>query len=308
MRVVGPDRKAASIAVETRRRLEPRTVREVAAQLDRLPKGGSALVVAPYLSPATRERLRESAIGFLDLTGNIYLQLVSPGLFIEAAGADIDPDRKQRPSRSLRGAKAGRVVRALVDAKAPPGVRELAERAGVDPGYTSRLVALLDREALVERSDRGGIASVDWPALLRRWAEDAPLDSRGALATTLDPRGLSSLQTRLRDVDTAYAITGSLAAAAFAPVAAPRLAIVYVEDLKAAMTDLGLRPVDTGANVWLIEPSDSLVFEGAVERGGLRYVAPSQAAADLLGSPGRGPAEAEELIAWMQQQEEAWRG
>ena len=308
LRVAAPDRKAALIAVETRRRLEPRAARELAAQLRRAPADTPVLVVAPYLSPATRERLRDAGIAFLDLTGNLRLELARPGLFIESQGADVDPDRKQRPSRSLRGAKAGRVVRALVDAESPPGVRELAERAGVDPGYASRVLALLDREALVERGERRGIASIDWPGLLRRWAEDAPLDSRGALVTALDPRGLSSLQTRLRDLDTTYAITGSLAAAAFAPVAAPRLATVYVEDLKTAMTDLGLRPVDAGANVWLIEPTDSLVFLRTVEKNGLRYVAPSQAVADLLGSPGRGPSEAEELIAWMREHEDAWRG
>jgi len=38
------------------------------------------------------------------------------------------------------------------------------------------------------------------------------------------------------------------------------------------------------------------------------YVAPSQAAADLLTSPGRGPSEAEALIAWMAANEAAWRG
>jgi hypothetical protein len=36
-------------------------------------------------------------------------------------------------------------------------------------------------------------------------------------------------------------------------------------------------------------------------------VAPSQAAADLLTSSGRGPEEAEALIEWMLANEEAWR-
>jgi len=308
LRVTGPDRKTALVAVETRRRLDPRTARELASRLEPGPEAAPVLVVAPYLSPTTRECFREADIGFLDLTGNIYLELVRPGLFIEARGADVDPDRRKRPSRSLRGTKASRVVRGLVEARAPIGVRELAERTGVDPGYTSRLLALLDRETLVERNERRGIASVDWPKLLRRSAEDAPLDSRGATSTTLDPRGLPSLQARLRESDATYAITGSLAAAAFAPIAAPRLAIVYVGDLKTATTELGLRSVDAGANVWLIEPNDAGVFAGAVEKDGLRYVALSQVVADLLGSPGRGPSEAEELIAWMQANEDAWRG
>ena len=265
-------------------------------------------MAAPYLSPATRERLREAEIGFVDLTGNLHLQLAQPGLFIETEGAQNDPNRKRRPSRSLRGAKAGRVVRVLVDVRGPLGVRELAKRAGVNPGYASRLLSFLDNEALVERSKRRGITSVDWPGLLQRWAEDAPLESRGEWAPALDPRGLSSLQARLRELGMDYAITGSLAASVFAPLAAPRLATVYVEDLETAMADLHLRGINEGGNVWLIEPKDPFVFSGPVEKDGLCYVAPSQAVADLLGSPGRGPSEAEEMIAWMQQHEGDWRG
>ena len=58
----------------------------------------------------------------------------------------------------------------------------------------------------------------------------------------------------------------------------------------------------------LIEPEDEWVFEGSALRNGLGAVAISQAAADLLTSPGRGPAEAEALIAWMGENERAWRG
>ena len=58
----------------------------------------------------------------------------------------------------------------------------------------------------------------------------------------------------------------------------------------------------------LIEPEDDWVFVGSALRNGVSAVAISQAAADLLTSPGRGPAEAEALIAWMGENERAWRG
>lgn len=57
----------------------------------------------------------------------------------------------------------------------------------------------------------------------------------------------------------------------------------------------------------LVEPFDSVVFERTVLDDGLRYVSPSQIAADLLTSSGRGPEEAEALIEWMRSHEEAWR-
>lgn len=114
---------------------------------------------------------------------------------------------------------------------------------------------------------------------------------------------------RLRRLGRKFALTGTLAAGRLAPVAPPRLAAVYVDDLERAASDLGLRPADSGANVLLIEPADPAgVFTGAVESDGLVFAAPSQAAADLLTSPGRGPAEAEALIAWMSEHEETWRG
>ena len=73
-------------------------------------------------------------------------------------------------------------------------------------------------------------------------------------------------------------------------------------------SDLELRSVEAGANVLFIEPIDVGVFTGVVKKDGLSYVALSQAAADLLTSPGRGLAEAKELITWMGAHEEAWHG
>jgi hypothetical protein len=268
---------------------------------------GPLVVVAPYLSATTREKLVQSDLDYVDLTGNVRIVLSKPGLFIETDGAAADPNRQERPARSLRGAKAGRIVRALVDRKQPPGVREIAALTGIDPGYVSRVLAFLDAQALVERVGRGRLESVDWPALLRRWAEDAPLESRGDAVTYLAPRGLDSLVRLLADSDVRYAITGGLAAAAYAPVAPTRLAIIWMEGAEEAAERLGLRPADRGANVMLLDPRDESVFQGVVRRKRVSYAAASQTAADLLTSPGRGPAEGEELLTWMQENEHKWR-
>ena len=102
-------------------------------------------------------------------------------------------------------------------------------------------------------------------------------------------------------------MTGSLAATTFAPLVSPRLATVWVRDATGAATRLALRPAEAGANVLLMEPADDGVFEGATQRDGVWYAAPSQVAADLLTSTGRSPAEAEELISWMRENEAEWR-
>jgi hypothetical protein len=93
-----------------------------------------------------------------------------------------------------------------------------------------------------------------------------------------------------------YAVTGSLAASLLAPVAPPRLAMVYVAAVEPVVEALKLRPAEAGINVMLLLPFDEIVFERTSQVQGLTLAAPSQVAADLLGSPGRGPNEAESVL------------
>ena len=306
-KITAPDRRAASLGIEAPAQLDPHRALGLLARL-REARVTAPLIVTRYLSPSVRERLREADVSFMDLTGNVRIVIENPGLYVETSGAEKNPDRRQRPARSLRGAKAGRIIRALIDLRDPPGVRVLAARAGVDAGYVSRVLALLETEALITRGERGRIRQVDWVRLLRRWAREAPLESRGRVVSFLEPRGLSALLERLGKSNLRYAVTASLAGAKIAPIAPPRLATTYVTDAHAAAEQLGLRAVDSGANVLLVEVTDDGVFERAEVKEGVTYAAPSQVAADLLTSPGRGPAEGEELISWMMQHEEAWRG
>ena len=310
LRITAPDGRSASIAVEAKSRIEPRDALRIAGLAVRL-ENTPLLVLSPFLSEATRERLREADLNWLDLTGNVRLVLRDPGLFVEAEGARKQPAGGERPARSLKGVSAGRIVRALLAVSPPVGVRDLAQRAKIDAGYVSRVLFLLHDAALVERGPRGRVERVDRARLLRRWAADAPLEKRGEQAMLLEPRGLSALVERLKSAGILkYAVTGSLAAQRWAPVAPPRLAQIYVDDAPPdAAARLELRPTESGANVQLIRPRDGAVFEEAkVGEDGLTYASPVQVAADLLTSPGRGPAEGEELLRWMAEREEPWRG
>ena len=71
-----------------------------------------------------------------------------------------------------------------------------------------------------------------------------------------------------------------------------------------AIAGLGL---GIGANVALFTPFDDVVFERTSVKKGIAVAALSQIAVDLMTSPGRGPNEAEALMQWMQENEDAWR-
>ena len=304
--VAGPNDSSATLVVEIKRTIEPKDVLAVVDQI-RSQSVGSPFVAAPFLSKRTRELLIDQGANYSDATGNFRLALDQPAVFIEIEGAEKDPWREKRPLASLKGPTAGRVIRGLCDLRPPYGVRELAERTNTSLGSVSRVANLLSQEALVTKEGRGKITQVEWPALLRRWAQEYSFTTSNQADNFLEPRGLSSLLTKLSDTPHNYAVSGSLAATQISPIAGPRLAVVYVEDVLPFARELDLRPTESGTNIILAKPFDSVVFERTWKRGGVVYAALSQVVVDLLTSSGRGPNEAEELIGWMEQNEDEWR-
>jgi hypothetical protein len=169
LEVAAPDGKKALILIEAKRNVEPRGVSMTLGQVRRYGPG-TPLVVSDFLTPRAREMLAERGAGYADATGNFRLALSKPALFIETKGADRDPSPDKRPLKSLKGWAAGRLVRALCDLDPPFGVREIAERAGASPASASRVLALLDSEALIKRNSSDVVNRVLKADLIRRWA------------------------------------------------------------------------------------------------------------------------------------------
>jgi len=300
------DGSTADLAIETKAHIEPKDVQRLSEQAEQR-NGAPILLAAPFLGPRTRELLRQKKLSHGDSTGNLWLVLDKPVVWIERAGATENPWHEVRMLQSLKGTKAGRVVRALCDIRPPYGVRELAKRARVTPAAISRVADILDREALLKKDPRGRILEVDWTSVLRRWTDDYRVLSSNRMLSCLEPRGLSHLLGNLPRLGQRHAVTGSLAAARRSPLASSRLALIYVDELESAGRELGLRPTEAGANVMLLAPFDEVVYERTESADGVVYAAASQVAVDLLTSPGRGPEEGEGLLAWMKEHESDWR-
>ena len=314
-----PRGESATVIVEAKGQpLEARAINSLLYQSQRLldagieaaGSGGSRclMVISPFLGPAAKERLADAGISYADATGNLRFVTSRPAVFIETEGAVRNPWRENVPLRSLQGRRSARVVRAFLDHRPPYGTRELATLSGNAPASISRVADLLERDAIIERAGpRGAIVSVDWQRLLRRWAVDYDFSSANRMTPCLEPRGLPRLFQKLREAEFGYAVTGSFAGNRYAALAEPRLATVYVADLGDAMNRLGLRPADTGGNVLIGQPFDPVVFDRTERDDGITYARVTQVAADLMTGPGRGPAEAEGLIEWMEVNEEIWR-
>lgn len=265
------------------------------------------LAVAGWISPRAQERLRAEGIGYIDLTGNAWLTLENPTVFISAQGSSRNPRPVQPGKVRIQGPKAGRIIRWLVDAPPPYGVREFATAADLSQSYVSRVFEALDEEALVERDKRGAVESVDIAGLLRRWTATYSVLKANRASTFIDRLGPASVLERLGASQVAAVVTGSFAAVRRSPVAAPSLLMLYTDQPQRLATTLELLPADRGANVVLLEPYDPVVWRRTAVADGVTYAADSQAVVDCLTGMGRMPAEGQALLDWMLANESVWR-
>jgi DNA-binding transcriptional ArsR family regulator len=310
----GPNGTSNTFVVEEKQSISPREV------LDQLsPRVSSArsmgaylplLVIAPWLSERAQSLLAEAGINYLDMTGNALLRIDNPPFFLQTTGAQRNPSPAKRPGAKLRGAKASRVIRLLLDVSPPYGVLEIAAVTGLNRGYVSRLLDALYREGLIEREPRGPVESVDVPSLVRRWAKGYDTFRTNGAEGFIAPAGLDPLIGRLAGnpgLGTRAVITGAFAAKRLAPIASPALLLFYYDTPQLLAVDLDLLPADEGANVMILKPFDPVVFDRTQVEEGLRYAAPSQIAVDCLGGNGRMPAEGEALLEWMTANDSTWR-
>ncbi|MGX2995374.1 helix-turn-helix domain-containing protein [Streptomyces sp. JNUCC 64] len=316
-----PDGQPATrLLVEARPHLTPRDV-----ELSLLPKADllrrmgielPLLAVAPWLSPRTRQVLREHGVGYLDFTGNAFLRMRRPLVVIDVQGSARAPKatRPQAAGPRLSGAKAGRLVRLLADVAPPYRATDLAAAANLSLPYVSRLLDTLEEQLLIRR-DGKLVVDVDWRSMLRVRAEQLTLLRHNPYVGVIAQNGVKDLWGKLRGrshvVGYDIAVTGSYAARSVRPLAVGGQLMLYVPSVPGAADDmgdaLGLLPVEEGADVLLLRAHDDVVFERTAEADGVRRVALSQLAIDCLSGPGRMPAEGEAVLEYMAENERRWR-
>ena len=292
-------------------------VRDVLPMIESLKKAGEQLekfsggmLMARYLSKSVQDVLKLNGISYADATGNFMITSPSTGTFVMSdAGAKSDPWRTRgRPSDSLKGNAPAKVIRTLIDEEPPMTMTELIRLSNSSSSVVYRVVEYLEEEGLLLREEKA-ITFVDFKKLLQRWSEEYSFYGNNSVIGFLSLRGIEDALKRLKNVrGFEYAITGSVAAARYAPYADAKQLNIYSSSPLDLANELDLRPVESGANVMIAATAYDIVYRASVIDRGLIYVASSQIAVDLLSGPGRNPSEAEYLIEWMQNNEAEWRG
>jgi hypothetical protein len=302
LEVASDDDTTAALAVITRKRIEPRS-------LGRLPLTDQpTLVFAEWLSPRTRELLRERQVGFADNTGNVEVRLTRPALAIRTDGADRDPDPKPTSAPTLRGPRSWALMRTLIEVRPPFTAGDLSARLGIDDGYVSRVLQALADEQLIEREPRRPVTSVSWEALLRQLASSYSLFDSNETSTWVASSGPQRLLADLASKNSRrWVVSGSFASSGLVSVTAAETAVIYTDDPERLAKVGRLLPTRTGANVVLAKPFDPIVFDRLRTDGDYPRASVAQTAIDLLTGNSRMPSEGEAVVNWMHQNEPSWR-
>ncbi|WP_219846697.1 type IV toxin-antitoxin system AbiEi family antitoxin [Salinibacter sp. 10B] len=249
------------------------------------------LLVVPYMGEKGARRCREEEVSWIDLSGNAHLSTDS--FLIHVEGKPNQFKQKGRPANPF-APKSSRISRFLL---AHPNQhfrqKEIATRAVVGRGWTSKVVRRLEEKKLVRRDEEGRVEVPDPALLLDAWHEKYDFSKHRVIKGTVASKDSLDLTKRLarafESANVEYAATGLAAAWLLTRFARFRIAAFYFsrqpeEDLK---REIGLREEPKGANVWLIVPNDEGVFFENSMREGVRHVHPVQVYLDLKGHPER---------------------
>jgi hypothetical protein len=288
---------------------QPRFVREAVYSLTRYAAsepGAYPIFAAPFIADDAAKILEEEGIGYVDLSGNC--RLCFDEVYVRCSGNENRFIRR-RDLRSLYSPKSERLLRVLLGEPVRSWkVQELADEARVSLGQVSNVIRKLQDREWAAR-DESGMRLSKPDRLLSDWKANydfARSERRDFFTLAGVDEFERRLATRMARAGGDYGLAAFSAAARFAPAVRYQRVYAYISgEIEQVADELGLKPVESGANVTLIEPYDDGVFIGAVEKDGVRVTSAIQSYLDLSQLRGRGEEAAQMLL--REAIEPAWR-
>jgi AraC-like DNA-binding protein len=302
--------RPALILIEAKASGYPRDVREAAWQLRELSRAGDPtptvhMLIAPAISPRSREFLRNEGFGYWDQGGSLHIELPWAFFFIDRP----QPKTGQRRITDIYRGRTAQVLHAmLLEPERSWHVQELSERAEVSPYTVHQVFTLLEKQLWVEKQGKGPntIRTLRDPsALLDDWANAHSLEEyrfqrfhKWAQSQADLKREVIGALNRL-NID--YAFTLASGAELVAPFATgiERLTLLVQDaaQIEQAAKEMGLTRVESGENVTLLDTRyrSPLMFRQRID--GAFVASDVQLYLDLWAWPMRGKEQAKHLRA-----------
>jgi transcriptional regulator with AbiEi antitoxin domain of type IV toxin-antitoxin system len=281
---------------------QPRQIRAAVTKLSdirRAMPSAYPVAVSVYIGPQSARILKDNNLGYLDLSGNCYLAFEH--VLIEKEGKrNVRPST--RPLRSLFAPRATRVVRVLLaDPARAWRLEELAKAAAVSLGHSHNVVRRLEDLRWLERDEAQRIHLGKPAEVLEAWAESYTYRTNEIasyfVSERVTRRTMADLARSAVAEGRRYAFTLSAGLSLVAPHTRLGAIHCYLEgDPAPVAAALGLHPAgEADGTLQLLSPYDPGVFDGLVDKAGLKVVSLPQLYVDLVHYERRGAEQAEHL-------------
>ena len=263
---------------------------------------GYPVIIAPHISQMGKEVCKKLGIGYLDLSGNAYLDFDEFYMDIEGRPSRF---KEKREMRGLFTPRAERILRFYLLKTWPTGswvgtgYREIAAEVSVSVGQVAKVNQKLDQLGFwIEESK--GLKVLDRTKLVDAWRDNYRFDrSRSVHLYSLNPppQVERELAEFCKQRNARYALTLFSAGEKLASFTRYSLASAYfsgeLEELKKA---LSLKEVSSGANLMILVPYDEGVYYRTQEVKSAVVASPLQVYLDLYAyKSGRAREQAEFL-------------
>jgi len=292
--------KRAKFIVEVKSQGEPRLIRMAVVQIKNYLKNlkdAYGIIVAPYISDASRQICKEAGIGCADLAGNAFLSFKN--IFIDRSGRP-NPFIVARLSKSVFFPKSSRILRVLLsDPSKRWYVENLSREAGISIGLTSRVKqALLSEEWIKEENKSFYLVKPE--EVLNQWFNNYSYEKNQSFSfySGLSEEQLeAAIKKECEKRKYRYGLALFSGARKVAPFVRFMRFFSYIEgDIEDIAKALQLKKIESGANVTLLQPYDEGVFYGLQDINGINVVADIQLCLDLKTYKGRGEEAAQAIF------------
>jgi hypothetical protein len=255
------------------------------------------IAAVPYVTEAGIRICKDRNIGCIDLAGNCYLSFGN--VYIERVGIK-NPSPLRRSVKSLFSPKSSRILRVMFsDATREWKVRDIAEKSNVSLGLVSNVKSKLIEEGYAV-GDRKSIRFKMPDLLLNEWLKNYSYrKNEFHNYYFLDEPDV--IENKIIDYCTEnnirYALGLFSGASYVAPYVRVNKSFVYISgDTASIANKLNLKPVDSGANVMLLQPYDNGIFIDTQIKDGKVIASNIQLYLDLKTYKGRGDEAAQFLF------------
>lgn len=296
---VGTTRKR--IIIEAKSVGEPRFLSQAILQLKSyvsIIKNIYPIIVAPYISERGRQICKENNVGFIDLAGNCYLRFNN--VLIEKTGKN-NIKKEKKVLRKLFSPKSTRIIRTLLQQpKKDWTLKDLSTSSNISIGQAYKVVEALESNEYIRKTKERKIELTKAGELLDAWANSYAFSKNKTYTYYSFEKNPTRLMQKISNTakqhKLKYAMTMHSGASLIAPfVRFTDVYFYFMGDVEEWVERLGLKPVEFGGTVHLMEPFDEGVFYRWQTVNNLQVVSNIQLYIDLYNYPTRGREQAEFL-------------